>query len=89
MGKTRKKKARVLFSCLRFLNSVDPTISEPGTSNHFHDSALQHKNPYLILQPRQQKEKWCGRIKKVLRKDDKDFFLRLVKVIHAAWSDDR
>ena len=21
----------VLFSCLRFLNSVDPTISEPGT----------------------------------------------------------
>ena len=46
MGKARKKKARkklagrekgkrkgspVLFSCLRFLNSADPTISEPGT----------------------------------------------------------
>ena len=46
MGKARKKKARkklagrekgkrkgspVLFSCLRFLNSAGPTISEPGT----------------------------------------------------------
>ena len=32
VGKTRKKKAREkLFSCLRFLNSVDPTISEPAT----------------------------------------------------------
>ena len=35
VGKTRKKKARslqfppVLFSCLRFLNTEDPTISEP------------------------------------------------------------
>ena len=47
VGKTRKKKARVLFSCLRFLNSVDRTISEPGTSNQFHDSALQYKNPYF------------------------------------------
>ena len=33
MEKTRKKKASdpVLFSCLRFLNSADPTISEAGT----------------------------------------------------------
>ena len=25
----------VLFSCLRFLNSADPTISEPGTGCYF------------------------------------------------------
>ena len=44
LGKTRKKKVREklaggkrkkfppdLFSCLLFLNSSDPTISEPGT----------------------------------------------------------
>ena len=39
-GEEAKKKAReklagqfapILFSCLRFLNSADPTISEPGT----------------------------------------------------------
>ena len=40
MGKTGKKKARVLFSCLRFLNSVDPIISESGTGYQFHDLAL-------------------------------------------------
>ena len=34
-GKKEKEKGKqfrpVLFSCLRFLNSVDPTILEPGT----------------------------------------------------------
>ena len=43
MGKTRKKKAGVklagfppvLVSCLRFLDSADPTISEPGTGYQF------------------------------------------------------
>ena len=40
MGKTRKKKARVLFSSLRFLNSVDSIISESGTGYQFHDLAL-------------------------------------------------
>ena len=37
MGKKQNKKARkkfppVLFSCLRFLNSADPIISEPETA---------------------------------------------------------
>ena len=30
----RKKFPAGLFSCLRFLNSADPTISEPGTGHH-------------------------------------------------------
>ena len=29
-----KGSRKVLFSCLRFLNSADPTISEPGTGYH-------------------------------------------------------
>jgi len=30
-GKRSPQFPPVLFSCLRFLNSADPTISEPGT----------------------------------------------------------